>query len=108
MSFSVKDSVIILNILTVTYTHIAPDKALFFFNQKLSIFFLSPHEKICCSDRCGASNEYPQHIFSWKNKKTIFAILPPFQFYDLMVIRSKWGWNNIMDCHLTYLCCGRT
>ena len=50
-----------------------------FFNQKLLIFFLCLHENICCgysleAPHRGASNEYPQHMFSWKNKKNIFLI----------------------------------
>ena len=40
------------------------------------IFFLFLHEKICCgysleAPRRGASNEYPQHMFSLRNKKDI-------------------------------------
>ena len=42
----------------------------------LLIFFLFLHENLCCgylleAPHRGASNEYPQHSFSWKNKKTI-------------------------------------
>ena len=41
-----------------------------------SIFFLFLHKNICCgysleAPRRGASNEYPQHMFSWRNKKNI-------------------------------------
>ena len=40
------------------------------------IFFLFLHENICCgysleAPRRGASHEYPQHMFSWRNKKDI-------------------------------------
>ena len=40
------------------------------------IFFLFLHENICCGYSLevpcrGASNEYPQHMFSWRNKKNI-------------------------------------
>ena len=40
------------------------------------IFFLFLHKNICCgysleAPRRGASNEYPQHMFSWSNKKDI-------------------------------------
>ena len=43
---------------------IAPDKALF-----ITFFFLLPHKSICCwysleAPLWGASNEYPQHMFS--------------------------------------------
>ena len=46
----------------------------------LSFLFL--HENICCGyslevPQQGASNEYPQHIFLWRNKKDIMWI-PPF------------------------------
>ena len=45
------------------------------------IAFLFLHENICCgysleAPRWGASNEYPQHMFSWRNKKNIMW-LPP-------------------------------
>ena len=48
--------------------NIALDKVLFL-NQKVSIFFLFLNENICCgysleAPRRGASNEYPQHMFS--------------------------------------------
>ena len=38
------------------------------------MFFLFLHKNICCgysleAPRRGASNEYPQHRFSWRNKK---------------------------------------
>ena len=51
-----------------------------FFNPKVLIFFLFHHENICCgysleAPRQGASNEYPQHMFSWRNKKNIYLIL---------------------------------
>ena len=58
--------------------YIALVKALFF-NPKVLIFFLFLHENICCgysleTPRWGASNEYPQHTFSWRNKKNIYQI----------------------------------
>ena len=45
------------------------------------IFFLFLHENICCgysleAPHRGASNEYPQHIFLWRNKKK-FTRYPP-------------------------------
>ena len=44
------------------------------------IFFLFLHENICCwysleAPRRGASNEYQQHMFSWRNKKDISIYL---------------------------------
>ena len=52
-------------------THIATDK-----RGIHIIFFLFLHKNICCGyslevPRRGASNEYPQHMFSWRNKKDI-------------------------------------
>ena len=57
---------------------IALDKALFF-HQKVSIFVLFLDKSICCgysseAPRWGTSNEYPQHMFSSSNKKTVNLI----------------------------------
>ena len=60
---------------------IALDKGLFF-NQRVSVFFLFLDKNICCgysleAPHRGASDEYPQHMFSSrnkKNKKTIYLI----------------------------------
>ena len=59
---------------------IALGKVLIFFNQKVSIVFLFLNKNICCvypleAPQRGASNEYPQHMFSPRNKKTICLIL---------------------------------
>ena len=45
-----------------------------FFSPKVLIFFLFVHRNICCGYSLeapcrGASNEYPQHMFLWTNKK---------------------------------------
>ena len=45
------------------------------------IFFLFLHENICCGyslepPRGGAANEYPQHMFPWKNKKKYYLDTP--------------------------------
>ena len=51
-----------------------------FFNKKKNLyFFLFLDENICCGYSLeapprGASNEYPQHIFSSRNKITIYHI----------------------------------
>ena len=50
-----------------------------FFSPKVLIFFMLLHKSICCrysleAPRRGASNEYPQHMFSWRNKKNIYGI----------------------------------
>ena len=57
-------------------TGIALDKTLFF-NPKVLIFFLFLRKNICCgysleATHRGASNEYPQHMFLWRNKKNIY------------------------------------
>ena len=44
------------------------------YSLEVPMFFLFLHENICCGyslevPRRGTSNEYPQHIFSWRNKK---------------------------------------
>ena len=58
---------------------IATDKALFFIRKMLiSLLFLN--KNICCgysleAPRRGASNEYPQHMFSSRNKKN-FTWIP--------------------------------
>ena len=57
-----------------------------FFNPKVLIFFLFLHENICCGYSLdapcrGTSNEYPQHMFSWRNKKNIYRIPSLIQTY---------------------------
>ena len=58
--------------------YIALDKMLFF-SPKVLIFFLFLQENICCGyslevPQQGTSNEYSQHMFSLRNKKTIYLI----------------------------------
>ena len=53
----------------VSYHNIAPDKRGIYI-----LFFLFRHENICCGyslevPQNGTSNEYPQHMFSCRNKK---------------------------------------
>ena len=48
-----------------------------FFHQKILIFFLFLHENIGCGYSLeapwqGASHEYAQHMFPWRNKKNTF------------------------------------
>ena len=57
-----------------TYT-ITPDEV--FFDQKVLLIFLSSQKHICCRyslevHQRGHSNEYPQHLFPWENKKNIY------------------------------------
>ena len=61
---------------------IAQDKALFF-SLKVLIFFLFLHENICCrysleAPQKGASNEYPQHMYSWRNMKKYNLDIPSY------------------------------
>ena len=57
--------------------YLAPDKTLFQPDRIGS--FLIIHENICCgysleAPRWDASSEYPQHMFSWRNKENIYLI----------------------------------
>ena len=60
------------------------------------ISFLFFHESICCgysleAPHRGASNEYPQHIFSWRNKKNIMWIPPLICSYGYVHCQSGSG-----------------
>ena len=63
-----------------------------FFNPKAFVFFLFLHKNIFCgysleAPHRGTSNEYPQHMFSWRNKKNIY--LPTLIWtYDLPFLIS--------------------
>ena len=66
---------------------IAPVKALFFFQPKSTdIFLISPQKHMLWYSlevpHWGTSNEYPQHMFLWRNKKNIFLIPPQIWSYD--------------------------
>ena len=57
------------------------NKVLFQQNKNQTMFFIFFHRNILCGyslevPRRGTSNEYPQNMFSWKNKKNIFLIRP--------------------------------
>ena len=72
----------------------------FFFNWKVLLFFLFLHENICywCSleaPQWGASNEYPQHMFLWRNKKNLirsygglFSLLQMFCLFFYLILSS--------------------
>ena len=67
-------------------TQIALDKAYFFYQN---VFFFSYFYMTCCgysleAPHRGASNEYPQHMFSWRNKKSIYLMLALIQSYTLV------------------------
>ena len=60
-----------------------------FFIQKMLISILFLNKNICCgysleAPRWGASNEYPQHMFSLRNKKNIMWIPPLICSYELL------------------------
>ena len=51
----------------------------FFQSKKYINFFLFLHKNICCGyslevPQWGTSNEYPQHMFSWRNKENVYLI----------------------------------
>ena len=61
----------------------------FFFSQNMLMLFLFLHKNICCgysleAPRQGTSNKYPQHTFSWRNKKNIYMATPLTCSYDKM------------------------
>ena len=63
----------------LTLTGIAQVKALFFFQSKsVDIFLNAPRKHILSYSlevpHRGTSNEYPQHVFLWRNKKIINLI----------------------------------
>ena len=66
---------------------LAPDKVLF--AAKSIDIFLFLDKSVCSgysleASLRGASNEYPQHIFSWRKRKTIMWISPLFQSDGLL------------------------
>ena len=77
------------------------NKALFFI-RKMLISFLFLHKNTRCgysleAPRWGASNEYSQHMFSWRNKKNI---IPPLicSYADLPT--HMWGLVRVLiKCH---------
>ena len=63
------------------------------FKRKVLRLFLFQIKNICSgysleAPRRGASNEYPQHIFSWRNKKNSLWLSPPLLSGDMEV--PKW------------------
>ena len=96
--------------------YIALDKALFFI-QKVSIFFLFLDENICCGKSLeapqGASNEYPQHMFSSRNKKNINLLPTLIRTYMYVYVILACRINDLpvsgqcdwTACHPTCLTC---
>ena len=76
----------------ILWTESDLDKALFFKKKKQKknddIFLISPQKKHMLwysleVPQQGASDEYPQRRFSWRDKKNIFLILPFILSYEL-------------------------
>ena len=66
------------------------------------MFFLFLHENICCGNsleapRWGASNEFPQHMFSCRNKKNVYLIPPLVWSYDMRI------WRYHFSCYCSCL-----
>ena len=61
----------------------------FFFQPKIvDSFLISPRKHVVVLIRSasrGASNEYPQNMFSWRNKKTIYLIPPLSWSYEVQI-----------------------
>ena len=75
------------------------------FIRKVLIFFLFIYENICCGYSLevlcgGASNEYPQHMFSWRNKKNVIWI-PLLSIWSNELVPGR-GLKNeyISSCHV--------
>ena len=68
------------------------------------ISFLFLHENIHCgysleAPRRGASNEYPQHMFSWRNKKNNMWIPPLICSYEHLTEALLRSTNSILCFH---------
>ena len=67
-----------------------------FFNQRVLIFFLFLHENICYGyslevPHWGTSNEYPQHMLSWRNMKNIYLDIPRLDLWTFFLMnRNMW------------------
>ena len=79
-------------------TSIALNKIVF--ESKIIDNFLFLHENICCgysleAPHRGASNEYPQHMFSWRNKKNIDLVPSLILTYAQIRILGAVEYNDI-------------
>ena len=92
-----------LLLIHLSISSIASDKALFS-AEKYWYFFLFLLENICCgylleAPHWGASYEYPQHMFSCRNKKSIIWIPPLIWSYileDISLQHRTWRMKNQM------------
>ena len=67
-------------------------------------FFLFLHENICCGyslevPQCGASNEYPQYMLLWRNKKSMNI----FWLIKKCLIWSDWLQSPVTKYFLIFL-----
>ena len=73
------------------------------------VSFLFLHENVCCgysleAPRRGASNEYPQHMFPWRNKKNIMCIPPLICSYVEVPQVCTLALNNLPTVGLLIWC----
>ena len=65
----------------------APGKALFTTKKTVIFFLILPWKYMLWILISSTSNEYPQHMFSWRNKKNIIWIPPP------LILICEWTSN---------------
>ena len=70
-------------------------------------FFLFLHENIFCrysleAPRRGASNEYPQYMFAWRNKKYLYILVKNAHYLELCCpsIVSAWLVHDFFFLHV--------
>ena len=83
---------------TSWYCSVALGKMIFSI-QKVVILFLFLHENICCgyaleAPHWCASNEYPQHMFSWRKRKHIY-LMPPHLSRPIVLFLLGFGWIHL-------------
>ena len=73
--------------------------------QTVFVFFLFHHENICCgysleAPQWGAYNEYPLHMFQWRNKtKKINPIFPLIYSSDkYLIVDPYFGNGQYLSC----------
>ena len=99
-----------------------------FYSRKALIFFLfllknicfgysseAPHQGMCCGyslevPHWGTSNEYPQYMFLWRNKRNIYLIHTLFwsedlcsQTFDRHLYMQLISWNNFFNINYVSL-----
>ena len=74
--------------------------------RSVLIFYLFLHKNICCgysleAPHRGAFNEYPQYMFSWRNKKKYYVDTPLVWSYDVSSVsdcrsRGIYSWGSVL------------